>query len=129
MQEFANIFVIDCGKNTATIYDAQKDESKQITHAEVLNKPFELPKGSLIISENAHLGVPRTKKSRSQPFTAELLLEFYSNCLNNNITLKLFPQKTTPNACSYSGLEKSDLNDPKSIYVRSEEHTSELQSH
>ena len=117
-----NVFVLDCGKNLSTIYDAEKDESKQITHAEVLTLPQTLPNGCLVICENAHLGVPRTKKSRSQPFTADQLLELYDGFAENNITLKLFPQKSTPNACSYSGLEKSDLNDPKSIYIYWRDH-------
>jgi len=112
-----NVFVLDCGKNLSTIYDAEKDESRQITHEDVLNLPETLPNNCLVICENAHLGVPRTKKSRSQPFTAEELLDLYQGFEDNNITLKLFPQKSTPNACSYSGLPKSDLNDPKSIYI------------
>lgn len=116
------VFVLDCGKNVSTIYDSEKDESKQITHAEVLALAQTLPSDSLVICENAHLGVPRTEKSRSQPFTAEQLLELYNGFAEKNITLKLFPQKSTPNACSYSGLEKSDLNDPKSIYTYWQSH-------
>ena len=122
MQGFENVFVIDCGKNTATIYDAQNDESKYITHADVLNLPAVLPEGSLVICEAAHLGVPRTKMSKAQPFTAVYLLELYERFRNKNITLKLFPHQSTPNACTYSKLPKSDLTDPKSIYLYCRDH-------
>lgn len=116
-RDIMNVFVLDCGKNLSTIYDAEKDELKKITHDDVLALPQTLPNGCLVICENAHLGAPRTEKSRSQPFTADQLLGLYNGFAKNNITLKLFPQISTPNACRYTGLPKSDLNDPKSIYI------------
>ena len=116
------VFVLDCGRNSSTIYDAEKDESRQIAQAEVLALPDALPNDCLVICEKAHLGVPRTKKSRSQPFTAKELSKLYQRLADKNITLRLFPQMSTPNACSYSGLAKSDLNDPKSIYIWWKDH-------
>jgi hypothetical protein len=41
----------------------------------------------------------------------------YSRFASKNISLKLFPQQSTPRATSFSGLAKSDLDDPKSIYL------------
>ena len=111
------MYVIDCGTNKSTIYDSETDNCRVITHEELLELPNKLPEGSLVVSEYSHLGCERTRFSRSQPFTARELLNLYYDFEQNNIKLKLFPQKSTPRACSYSGLEKSDLNDPKSIYL------------
>lgn len=111
------MYVVDCGTNKATIYNSETDETKIISLIDVLNLPSNLPSGSLVVAESAHLGSPRTKLSRSQPFTEDLLLDLYQRFDDAGITLKLFPQQSTPNACSYSGLKKSDLNDPKSIYL------------
>ena len=110
-------YVLDCGKNSSTIYSASKDECKQISHDSVLNLPFTLPENSIVVCEAAHLQTPRTKMSRSQPFTEDQLLKLYKDFKDNNIVLKLFPQKSTPRACTYSKLKKSDLTDPKSIYI------------
>ena len=110
-------YVLDCGRNTSTLYDSLKDETITITHAEVLNLPERLEANSLLVSEKAHIGVPRTKRSKAQPFTADQLLDLYSRFESNGITLRLFPEMSTPRACSYSGLEKSDLNDPKSLFI------------
>lgn len=110
-------FVLDCGKNSSTIYSASDDTCKEIKHSSILNLPFDLPKNSVVVCEAAHLQTPRTKLSRSQPFTEEQLLKLYKDFKENNITLKLFPQQSTPRACAYSNLKKSDLTDPKSIYI------------
>ena len=112
-----NGYVIDCGRNTSTIYSTSSDSCKTITHDQLMLLPKSLPSGSVVVCEAAHLRSPRTKFSRSQPFTEEELFELYASFREKNITLKLFPQKSTPRACSYSGLEKSDENDPKSIAI------------
>lgn len=111
------MIVLDCGKNTATIYDSNTDSCKVISHMDVLRLPEELDAGSTVVAEYAHLGCPRQKYSLSQPFTENLLKDLYTRFENKGISLKLFPQQSTPRAASFSGLEKSDLNDPKSIYL------------
>lgn len=108
--------VLDCGKSMSTLYDVKADKVTSITHTEVLNLPNILPAGSELVCENAHLGVERTVRSHSQPFTRELLIELYEGFERNNQKLWLFPQQSTPRACAYSGLEKDDNNDPVSIY-------------
>jgi hypothetical protein len=109
-----NTVVVDCGKNNSTIFNGHK--TKSLSHDEVLNLPCHLEKGTTIISEYAHLGVPRTLKSLSQPFTKNQLKSFYDNCEAREISLKLFPQKSTPRAIEYSRFEKSDETDPEAIY-------------
>lgn len=108
--------VIDCGANSSTIYDAKKGEVTTISHADVLNLPSVLPRGSFVVSEYSHLGCERTEFSLSQPYTRELLLDLYDRFEKAGIKLRLFPQQSTPRACAYSELEKLDDNDPISIY-------------
>ena len=110
------MIVLDCGKNTATIYNSDTDTCKVISHLDVLKLPEELESGTTVIAEYAHLGCPRQKYSLSQPFTENLLVDLYTRFESKNISLKLFPQQSTPRATSFSGLTKSDLDDPKSIY-------------
>ena len=95
------VFVLDCGKNSATLYNPITNEVTTLSHEEVLELYKKLPEGSTLVSENSHLGTPRRKRSLSQPFTAEQLLGFYENCNNNNISIKLFPQKSTPRALGF----------------------------
>lgn len=110
-------YVLDCGTNKSTLYNSDTDKCDIITHSEVLALPDTLPEGSTLICEYSHLGCQRTEFSLSQPFTADELLRLYSELEDKNITLKLFPQKSTPRACSYANLPKSDESDPKSIYI------------
>jgi len=111
------MIVLDCGKNTATIYNSENDTCKVISHLDVLKLPEELDSGTTVIGEYAHLGCPRQKYSLSQPFTENLLIDLYDRFKSKNINFKLFPQKSTPRARSFSGLTKSDFNDPKAIYL------------
>lgn len=110
-------YVLDCGVNQSTLYDAEKDVVSKLSHDDVLKLHNVLEPNSTLICEYAHLGCPRGERSLSQPFEAEKLLTFYKNLKENNITLKLFPQQSTPRACAYSELPKSDENDVKSIYL------------
>lgn len=110
-------YVLDCGVNQSTIYDAEKDVVTTLSHDDVLELHNVLEPNSTLICEYAHLGCPRGERSLSQPFEADELLTFYENLKEKNITLKLFPQQSTPRACAYSGLPKSDENDVKSIYL------------
>ena len=59
------MYILDCGRNTATIYNSTTDTCDVITHEELLNLPETLSAGSLVICEKAHLAIPRTRKSRS----------------------------------------------------------------
>lgn len=106
--------VLDFGKNSATMYDGTAVTS--LTHKQVLDLPFGLKPGTLIVCEDSHLGVARTEKSLSQPYTLEELCKFYEDCRSNGVNLRLFPQKSTPRAAEFSNLKKDDENDPISIY-------------
>ena len=107
------IYVLDCGVNQSTIFDVEKDTVTKIKHEEVLELYKQIEAGSEIIVEYAHMGCPRQERSLSQPFTASQLLTFYENLREKNITLKLFPQQSTPRACAYSGLPKPACPHPR----------------
>jgi len=115
ISNFENVYVIDCGKNNATI-SHNGNPVTIISHKEILNLPTIIPKHSLVVSEYAHLGCPREEYSMSMPLTDVELKMLYDGFTNNYITLKLFPQKSTPRASSYSNLEKGDDQDPIAIY-------------
>ena len=107
------LITIDCGQNSATIYDGET--VKTISHKEILSLPDKYD-NCMIVGEDAHFGVPRSEKSLAQPFTKNQLVKFYNDCSSKNIKLRFFPQQSTRRAQLYAGLEKSDENDPKSIY-------------
>ena len=70
-------YVLDCGVNQSTIYDAEKNVVTTLSHDDVLKLHNVLEPNSTLICEYAHLGCPRGERSLSQPFTAEELLTFY----------------------------------------------------
>ena len=101
------MIVLDFGKNVATIYDSSTDTSgpgdpptncEITTHEAILELPDKLKPGDVVVSEYAHMGCPRRPSSLSQPFTDGELLELYKKFEEKNITFRLFPQQTTPNA-------------------------------
>lgn len=115
IQDYSNVYVLDCGKNGATIsHNGQATTS--LTHAQILDLPNKLPKDSLLVCEYAHLGCPREEYSMSQPLEDVELKKLYDSCVNNYITLRLFPQKSMPRASSYSNMIKGDDLDPIAIY-------------
>ena len=119
------IYTIDCGKNSATIYDGTI--VKTVSREELLSLPSSLEGGSTLIGEYSHFGCPRRELSLSQPFTEQELLVWYRDLKQNNVQLKLFPQQSTPRACVYTfgyevdelgnrRVKKSDETDPIAIF-------------
>ena len=111
------LVVIDCGKNSATIYWPNSDRCDEVAAEEILNLADRLPEGSMLVGEAAHYAAERRKFSLAQPFSGDQLLDLYSRLEDKGIVLKLFPQKSSPRASGYANLPKSDPNDPKSIYM------------
>lgn len=89
---------VDCGRNTAVLYDVKKDTVEMITHEQLLALPDILPPDSFLVIERAHMGVPRTRKSLAQPFTEQQLFTFYESCKKNHILLKLAAHGLAPRA-------------------------------
>ena len=126
-------YVIDCGKNQATIYDGKTVIT--ISHETLLSLPAELQRGDTVIGEYSHFGCPRKLLSKAQPFEAEKLLGWYERFREAGVNLKLFPQQSTPRACilvhgykkdaegkflkesnGKNHIEKSDETDPIAIF-------------
>ena len=142
MQDFTNVYVIDGGKTSITVYQPALDEQNfddvefhepseesfsALSYQEFLR--YEFQPNSLVIGENAHFGTARTERSLSQPFEGDQLLSFYAKLRENGVTLKLFPEGCTPLANEYSGHIKlgkktTDQDDCKSIfmYLRGHQH-------
>ena len=115
--KLTNVVTIDCGKNIAYYYNPMenKKESVKVTHQELLELP-KLFKNTLFVSESAHLDRPRTMKSFAQPFKVEELKRFKQMCKDNGNILRLFPEMLSYDVISDGGMEKSDENDPISLY-------------
>lgn len=109
---------LDCGKKSSTYYDGNESEKCSTVTPKQILEIASSPKynGYAMVGEDAHFGVPQNEDSYAQPFKKEQLLKFYKDCVDNNIILRLFPQKSTPRAAAYAGLIKSDETDPISIY-------------
>lgn len=101
-------------------YDHDKIHVSQFINAIPL-----LPKGSLLVCEDAHLAVPQTQKSLAQPWTAGDLLAIYRACEERGITIRMFPHAHTTKvrlwsaANAPSGLvdaeKSSDINDARAL--------------
>ena len=121
MQNNNNLVIVDCGKNSSTILI--NGVIHEVSHRNLFHEITNLPNGTIVISEEAHL-TPRTKLSKSQPFTKEELMSLKDGCRKKNIQVFGFPQRSTPRALEYyrnkNGLTeadfpKSDENDPIAI--------------
>ena len=105
-KEFTRTYVLDCGKNSFTLFEDLKatknSKTRVLTREEVLHIYKILEPGSRLVFEYSHGGCPRKGLSLSQPFEAHELLDWYDNLKAAGITLKLFPQKSTPRATHYA---------------------------
>ena len=117
------LVVVDCGKNTSTLLN--KGKIHTFSHNKLLGEITDLPKGTKVVCEEAHLGTPRRGLSKAQPYTDLELLPFYAKCKDNGIDLSFFPQQSTFRAQQYyrtkHGLSeeefpKSDDNDPLALF-------------
>lgn len=152
MRNFTNVYVIDGGKNAITVYQPSLDEQnfddldengKLIFHEPVKGSylslsykdflQYKFEPGSLVIGENAHFGANRKKESLAQPFHEDELIDFYARLEENNVTLKLFAERSTPRANEYSGHTKvnhksTDQADCKSIFIYLKDHEKKRKS-
>lgn len=132
-KKYVRTCVLDCGKNSFTFFDGKgkagtKSKVRLLNRNEVLELYKHLETGTMLVIEYSHGGCPRKGLSLSQPFEGPELLEWYDNLRQAGITLKLFPQKSTPRAISYAyhvcGFfndipfedVKNDFRDPVMIY-------------
>jgi len=112
---------IDFGKKGIVAYNAFTEKSEILNLESLLDLPHNPDfKGYSIVVEDSHLGIPKDNSgvsfSKAQYYTSEQLLKFYRDCYLNNISLRFFPQKMTPKIHAWSGMLKSDENDPVALY-------------
>lgn len=88
--------VLDYGQNIVTVYHVNEDRCETVTADKLPELVFSFPENSVIVSEAAHLAVPRTRKSKAQILPEEKLLLFYTNVEVNNCTLRFCPQDLAP---------------------------------
>ena len=107
-----SIFILDCGRRTSHFINTNNDNYSTIEHKDVLTLDIpELADGDTIVIEDAHLRSKETN-SLAQPFTYVELKELETKASERNITIKLFPQMTTPKARDLANIEeKNDHND------------------
>lgn len=97
---------IDCGRNSGVIYHVGENRHETLTHAQILDLPNTLPRGSFVAGEAAHFAVPRTKKSLAQVFTEDQLLQFYFDFESNGIKFRMSAHDNAPQARTYSQIRK-----------------------
>ena len=90
------LVVIDCGKNSATIYWPNSDRCEEVPAPEILNLPELLPEGSMLVGEAAHYAAERKKFSLAQPFSGDQLLDLYRRFNNKRIHLNFFHKDLDP---------------------------------
>lgn len=86
---------IDFGSNIAHYYKARCKQQGKMAFRQLFAWLVQLPSGTLVVCESAHLGVAQTSLSLAQPFTAEQLLDLYSQLRSRGVTLKLAPHAHT----------------------------------
>lgn len=88
---------LDFGCNSVHWYMARSGRSGKLSFTELFGWLERLSKGTLVVCESAHLGVPQTELSLAQPFTAQQLLCLYRALESRGIALKLAPHAHTGN--------------------------------
>lgn len=96
--------------------DSVEDGARAMDREEFLQLAYKLPKGTYIVGEYAHLGVPRRKNNLSHPFIEEELLYMYKICEENGVIMRFFPESQCPKALGYAKLPKSEKYDPVATY-------------
>jgi hypothetical protein len=88
---FSDVVGVDFGGGEMHCYSSARNMSWKVPVAEAMQEILSLPRGTLVVTESAHMATPRTKKSLAQPFTAHQLLDLYAEAAAIEITIKLFP--------------------------------------
>jgi len=124
------IYTIDFGKNSLFMYHpsdtvdvcddlinhryddvVQISRSKDKTiHEGLMDLIPTIEDNSVLIIENAHMR-PRNGRSKAQPFTEDQILSIIEACEHSSIEIRFFPEKSTPTARAFSGINESSKSD------------------
>ena len=103
---------IDCGGLKCTIYWEATGEYEEIASQDALTIQDRLNRGDILIGEKSHFGDPKRGTSKAQYFEDTQLLEWYQDCKDKGIELRLFSSITTEKARRIFGIRpKTDKND------------------
>ncbi len=107
------LFTADFGGQRFHVYDSANDKfygkiSKE-DFVNLENEWFKIPDGATLVVECAHLREWH-KKTMAQPLKYDELVQLKKNCDLRNISIKLFPQNSTPKARKLAGYESQKTN-------------------
>ena len=108
-----NLFTADVGQGKVHVYDSGKDVFHGKLPLESLIDLSGIPgleRGDVLVVECAHLRESH-KLTLAQPFNYDQLEELKRNADRMGVSIKLFPQKSTPKARKLYGVEVSDKTD------------------
>jgi hypothetical protein len=125
-KQHVEIVGVDFGGGQAcyhSLYQGEDVESKSFP--EMLRLLASMPRGTLVVSERAHLATPQNESSLSQPYTGGELLDLYRACERNGVTIRLMPHghsrkarewsaKNGPSGFVYAK-KSTDINDARSL--------------
>jgi len=114
-----NLFTIDVGQGKIHVYDSDNDKFHgKLSQDNLINLTIPgLKEGDCLVVECAHMRESH-RLTLAQPYNFQQLLTLKKNADEMGVGIKLFPQKTTPNARKYYGVEadvKTDEVDTKAI--------------
>ena len=114
-----NLFVGDVGQGKVHVYDSGNDVFHgKLPEENLINLNIAgLKKGDTLVVEDAHLRESH-RFTMAQPFNFNQLTQLKENVEEKGITLRLFPQKSTPKTRKLAGLgekDKTDEADTKAI--------------
>jgi hypothetical protein len=93
--QYNEVIGIDFGCNSVHYYMARCNRKGKMAFCQLIPWLLQLPSGTVVLCESAHLGVPQTQGSLAQPFTAEQLLDLNQRLRSRGVTLKLAPHAHT----------------------------------
>ena len=107
-----NLFTADVGLRKVHIYDSGSDKFHgKLPQDNLINLNIPgLQSGDTLVVECAHLRESH-KLTLAQPFNYDQLEELKRNADMMGVSIKLFPQKSTPKARKLYGVEVSDKTD------------------
>lgn len=104
------LYTADFGGQRFHVYDSANDKFyEKITKEDFVNLNFKIVDGATLVVECAHLREWH-KKTMAQPLKYDELVRFKKNCDLRNISVKLFPQNSTPKARKLAGYESQKTN-------------------
>ena len=107
-----NLFTVDVGQGKVHVYDRNRERfHPKLDDERLINLDIPgLEDGDTLVVECAHLRESH-RYTLAQPFSYEQLTTLQENAKERGVTIRLFPQKSTPKARKLAGVEAQDKTD------------------